>query len=118
VFRRNLSVFKHLWQQQFCFTIGETGGMKGFQQISQHRPWSKIPQTAQKPLTLAGKVGAVREPPPTAKASLRASYQAAPRRIGRARIGSKQLKYARDLDELTLGDALFGRNDQRLGQIL
>jgi hypothetical protein len=83
VFRRKFSAFKHLWQQQFCFAIGETGGMKGFQQISQHHPWSKTPETAQKTLDLAGKVGAVREPPPTATArtSLRASYRAEPQRL-------------------------------------
>ena len=47
-FRCKFNPFKHLWQPQSCSTIGETGEMKDFQQISQHGPWSKIPQMARK----------------------------------------------------------------------
>ena len=48
---RNFNPFKHLWQPLSCSTIGETGEMKDFQQISQHGTWLKIPQMARKTLT-------------------------------------------------------------------
>jgi len=50
-FSYNFNPFKQLWQPQSCFQIGETGGIKDYQQISQYDPYVKNTTDGRKTLT-------------------------------------------------------------------